>query len=49
MTLSTIPNLPKLITRPDLFDEAGTLQPMPAAFFGGIDFLAGIIRRHEVF
>lgn len=33
MTISIIPNPPELITHPDLFDEAGTLQPMPAEFW----------------
>lgn len=32
MTASLLPNAP-VIAHPDLFDEAGTLQPMPAAFW----------------
>lgn len=33
MTVSIITNPRELITHPDLFDEDGTLQPMPAAFW----------------
>ncbi|HDS4345610.1 TPA: hypothetical protein QH074_004299 [Enterobacter hormaechei subsp. steigerwaltii] len=32
MTVSVLPDAP-IITHPDLFDEAGTLQPMPARFW----------------
>lgn len=32
MTASLLPNAP-VIAHPDLFDEDGTLQPMPAAFW----------------